>query len=161
MSTAVLLDNRLRYPLEVFNAIREAVGNTMAVGVRLSATDWVEGGWDGEQSIQFSQQLEALGSDSYSRLQRRIVAAAVDHRRTGLSVAIRPRHSPAGCHPGDWRGLITDPQQAEAALEDGDADLIALARAVLYDPHWPWHAAASLGAQVRVLRSTCAPSHTA
>ena len=47
-------------------------------------------------------------------------------------------------------GLITDPQQAEAALEDGDADLIALARAVLYDPHWPWHAAASLGAQVRV-----------
>ncbi|HBT5252973.1 TPA: oxidoreductase, partial [Klebsiella variicola] len=55
------LDNRLRYPLEVFNAIREAVGNTMAVGVRLSATDWVEGGWDCEQSIQFSQQLEALG----------------------------------------------------------------------------------------------------
>ncbi len=47
-------------------------------------------------------------------------------------------------------GLITDPQQAEAALENGDADLIALARAVLYDPHWPWHAAASLGAQVRV-----------
>ncbi|MCS5873513.1 tRNA-dihydrouridine synthase [Klebsiella pneumoniae subsp. pneumoniae] len=46
-------------------------------------------------------------------------------------------------------GLITDPQQAEAALENGDADLIALARAVLHDPHWPWHAAASLGAQVR------------
>ncbi|STS90803.1 putative NADH:flavin oxidoreductase/NADH oxidase [Klebsiella variicola] len=53
MSTAVSLENRLRYPLEVFNAIREAVGNTMAVGVRLSATDWVEGGWDCEQSIQF------------------------------------------------------------------------------------------------------------
>ncbi|MDT1877513.1 oxidoreductase, partial [Acinetobacter baumannii] len=56
------LENRMRYPLEVFKAIREAVGNAMAVGVRLSATDWVEGRWDGEQSIQFSQQLEALGS---------------------------------------------------------------------------------------------------
>ncbi|MDN7209081.1 oxidoreductase, partial [Klebsiella pneumoniae] len=57
------LENRMRYPLEVFKAIREAVGNTMAVGVRLSATDWVEGGWDCEQSIKFSQQLETLGSD--------------------------------------------------------------------------------------------------
>ncbi len=58
-------------------------------------------------------------------------------------------------------GLITDPQQAEAALENGDADLIALARAVLYDPHWPWHAAASLGARSVCRRSICALSRTA
>lgn len=144
------LENRMRYPLEVFKAIREAVGNAMAVGIRLSATDWVEGGWDGEQSIQFSQQLEALGSDyihvssgGLSPLQAITVGPGYQlpfARDIREQVAI----------PVIGVGLITDPQQAEAALEDGDADLIALARAVLYDPHWPWHAAASLGAQVRV-----------
>ena len=138
------------YPLEVFNAIREAVGNTMAVGVRLSATDWVEGGWDCEQSIQFSQQLEALGSD--------YIHVSSGGLSPQQSITVGPGYQLPFAHdirqqvaiPVIGVGLITDPQQAEAALEDGDADLIALARAVLYDPHWPWHAAASLGAQVRV-----------
>ncbi|AEW61403.1 putative NADH:flavin oxidoreductase/NADH oxidase [Klebsiella pneumoniae subsp. pneumoniae HS11286] len=144
------LENRMRYPLEVFKAIREAVGNTMAVGVRLSATDWVEGGWDCEQSIKFSQQLETLGSDyihvSSGGLSPQQAIAVGPGYQLPFARDIRQQVA----IPVIGVGLITDPQQAEAALENGDADLIALARAVLYDPHWPWHAAASLGAQVRV-----------
>lgn len=144
------LENRMRYPLEVFKAIREAVGNAMAVGVRLSATDWVEGGWDGEQSIQFSQQLEALGSDYIHVSSGGLSPQQAITVGPGYQLPFARDIREQVAIPVIGVGLITDPQQAEAALENGDADLIALARAVLYDPHWPWHAAASLGAQVRV-----------
>jgi 2,4-dienoyl-CoA reductase-like NADH-dependent reductase (Old Yellow Enzyme family) len=144
------LENRMRYPLEVFKAIREAVGNTMAVGVRLSATDWVEGGWDCEQSIQFSQQLEALGSDYIHVSSGGLSPQQAITVGPGYQLPFARDIRQQVAIPVIGVGLITDPQQAEAALENGDADLIALARAVLYDPHWPWHAAASLGAQVRV-----------
>ncbi len=155
------LENRMRYPLEVFKAIREAVGNTMAVGVRLSATDWVEGGWDCEQSIKFSQQLETLGSDyihvSSGGLSPKQAITVGPGYQLPFARDIRQQVA----IPVIGVGLITDPQQAEAALENGDADLIALARAVLYDPHWPWHAAASLGAVSVCRRSICARSRTA
>lgn len=144
------LENRMRYPLEVFKAIREAVGNTMAVGVRLSATDWVEGGWDCEQSIKFSQQLETLGSDYIHVSSGGLSPQQAITVGPGYQLPFARDIRQQVAIPVIGVGLITDPQQAEAALENGDADLIALARAVLYDPHWPWHAAASLGAQVRV-----------
>ncbi|NWA61959.1 NADH:flavin oxidoreductase/NADH oxidase [Pantoea sp. B9002] len=143
------LENRLRFPLEVFHAVRSALPDSVAVGVRLSATDWVEGGWDVEQSIVFSQQLEAAGSDyvhvssgGLSPQQKITVGPGYQlpfARDIRKQVAI----------PVIGVGLITEPKQAEQALQEGDADLIALARAVLYDPRWPWHAAAELGAQAK------------
>ena len=144
------LENRLRFPLAVFQAVREAVPASVAVGVRLSATDWVEGGWDVEQSIVFCQQLEALKCDylhissgGLSTAQQITVGAGY---QLPFARAIREQVN----IPVMAVGLITEAQQAEAALIDGDADLIALGRGILYNPRWPWHAAAELNAQVDV-----------
>ena len=142
------LDNRMRFPLEIFEAIRAAVPAEMAVGIRISATDWVEGGWDIEQSVAFAKALKSRGcayihvsSGGLSPLQKipvqpnyQVPFAERIRQETGmLTIAV---------------GLITDPEQAEAIIESGQADMVALARAMLYDPRWPWHAAAKLGAQV-------------
>lgn len=144
------LENRMRFPLEVFQAIRRALPDSVTVGVRLSATDWVDGGWDVSQSVIFSQRLEAAGCNY------------VHVSSGGLSpqqkITVGPGYQLPFAHdiraqislPVIGVGLITDPQQAEKALKEGDADLIGLARAMLYNPHWPWHAAAALGAQVTV-----------
>jgi 2,4-dienoyl-CoA reductase-like NADH-dependent reductase (Old Yellow Enzyme family) len=141
------LENRMRYPLEVLAAVRAAVPG-MTVGMRISATDWVEGGWDLEQSVRFAQALKAQGCDfihvstgGVSPLQQiplgpgyQIEFAERIKRETGL--------------PTIGVGLITEARQAEEILQDDQADVIALARAMLYDPRWPWHAAAELGDQV-------------
>ena len=144
------LENRLRFPLEVFRGIREAVSQNIAVGVRLSATDWVDGGWDNAQSIVLSQQLEALGCDyihvssgGLSPLQSISVGPGYQ-----LPVAREIRQQVK--IPVIGVGLITEPQQAENALLNGEADFIAIARAALYNPHWPWQAAAALGSSVSV-----------
>lgn len=143
------LENRLRFPLEVFQAVRSALPESVVVGVRLSATDWVEGGWDVEQSIIFSQQLEAAGSDYVH-----VSSGGLSPQQT---ISVGPGYQLPFARdiraqvkiPVIGVGLITEPQQAEQALQVGDADLIALARAVLYNPRWPWHAAAELGAQAK------------
>jgi len=144
------LENRLRFPLEVFRAVREAIPSSVAVGVRLSATDWVDGGWDVEQSIAFSQQLEALKCDylhissgGLSPAQQITVGPGY---QLPFARAIRQK---VGI-PVMAVGLITDAHQAEAVLTRGDADLVALGRGILYNPRWPWHAAAALNAQVNV-----------
>jgi 2,4-dienoyl-CoA reductase-like NADH-dependent reductase (Old Yellow Enzyme family) len=143
------LENRMRFPLEVFEAIRAAVPADMVVGVRISATDWVDGGWDIEQSLVFSQRLKEAGthfmhvsSGGISPLQKipvgpgyQIDFAARIKRETGV--------------PTIGVGLITEARQAEGIIAEGEADMVALARAMLYDPRWPWHAAAELGAQVQ------------
>ncbi|WP_312354427.1 NADH:flavin oxidoreductase/NADH oxidase [Pantoea vagans] len=144
------LENRLRFPLEVFAAVRAAVPASIPVGVRLSASDWVEGGWDVEQSIMFSQQLEAQGCD--------YVHVSSGGLSPQQSITVGPGYQLPFARdirqqvkiPVIGVGLITEPQQAEAVVEQGDADLVALGRAVLYNPHWPWQAAAALNAQVKV-----------
>jgi 2,4-dienoyl-CoA reductase-like NADH-dependent reductase (Old Yellow Enzyme family) len=141
------LENRMRFPLEVCAAVRAAVPD-MCVGMRISASDWVEGGWDLEQSVQFAQALEKLGchfihvsSGGVSPLQKIPVGA-------GYQIAFAERIKRETSMPTIGVGLITEPQQAEHILRSGQADMVALARAMLYDPRWPWHAAAELGAQV-------------
>jgi len=141
------LENRMRFPLEVFKAVRAAVPE-LCVGMRISATDWVEGGWDIEQSVRFAQELEQLGchfihvsSGGVSPRQKIPVGA-------GYQIAFAERIKRETGMPTIGVGLITEPQQAEHILQSGQADVVALARAMLYDPRWPWHAAAELGAQV-------------
>ncbi|KQQ96259.1 NADH:flavin oxidoreductase/NADH oxidase [Massilia sp. Leaf139] len=141
------LENRMRFPLEVFAAVRAAVP-AMCVGMRISATDWVEGGWDIEQSVQFAHELEKLGchfihvsSGGVSPRQKIPVGA-------GYQIAFAERIKRETTMPTIGVGLITEPQQAEHILNSQQADMVALARAMLYDPRWPWHAAAELGAQV-------------
>ncbi|MFV0622495.1 NADH:flavin oxidoreductase/NADH oxidase [Sphingomonas sp. ac-8] len=142
------LENRMRFPLEVFDAVQTAFPGK-PVTVRVSGTDWVEGGWDVEQTIAFAQALEARGCGlihvSSGGLDPRqqipvgpsyqVPLARAVKQATGMQVVAV--------------GLITDYDQAEAIVGTGDADYVALARTILYDPRWPWHAAAHLSARVR------------
>jgi 2,4-dienoyl-CoA reductase-like NADH-dependent reductase (Old Yellow Enzyme family) len=120
----------------------------MPVGVRISATDWVEGGWDVEQSIAFGHELKARGCAWIH-----VSSGGVSPRQQiplgpGYQVHLAEAVRRAVGLPTIAVGLITEPAQAEAIVAEGRADLVALARGILFDPRWPWHAAAALGAQV-------------
>jgi NADPH2 dehydrogenase len=139
-------ENRIRFPLEVFAAVRQVFDGVL--GLRISATDWVEGGWDVAQSCEFAQRLKALGCDFIH-----VSSAGISPQQkitvgAGYQVPFARAIRAASGLVTTAVGLITEPQQAEAILQAGDADLIALARVMLYQPRWPWQAAAALGGEV-------------
>ena len=142
------LDRRMRLVLEVFDAIRAEVPATMAVGVRISATDWVDGGWDLAQSTVLARALDARGCDYLHVSSGGLHPAQKIAVGPGYQLPFAQALRREVAMPVIGVGLVTTPEQAEAALEQGQADAIALARALLYDPRWPWHAAAALGATV-------------
>jgi 2,4-dienoyl-CoA reductase-like NADH-dependent reductase (Old Yellow Enzyme family) len=143
------LDNRMRFPLEVYDAVRAAFPAERPVTTRVSGSDWVEGGWDAEQTVAFARALEARGCAAIH-----VSSGGLDPRQqipVGPSYQVPlARTVKQGCGlPVVAVGLISDYEQAEAIVGTGDADMIALARTILYDPRWPWHAAAHLGARVK------------
>ncbi|MEB2401056.1 MAG: NADH:flavin oxidoreductase/NADH oxidase [Alcaligenaceae bacterium] len=141
--------NRMRFPLEVFQAVREAAGPGVPVGVRLSGTDWADGGWDIEQAIEMAKELEALGCAFLDISSGGILhGQKIANIGPGYQVPLAARIKAAVDIPVIAVGLITCPEHAEAILEACDADLIALARGFLNEPRWPWRAAAKLGATV-------------
>jgi NADPH2 dehydrogenase len=142
------LENRLRFPLEVFDAVRAAFPSQKPVGIKVSSTDWVDGGWDIAQTIELAKQLKKRGVDwidassgGVSPLQKiplgpgyQVQFAEAIKQATGVNtIAV---------------GLITEAKQAEEIVASGKADMVALARGMLYDPRWGWHAAAQLGGHV-------------
>lgn len=144
------LENRMRFPLEVFDAVRTAFPAGRPVTVRVSATDWAEGGWDLEQTIAFAQALEARGCDAIN-----VSSGGLTHDQKipvspNYQVPLARAVKRATSMPVVAVGLITEPEQAEGVIATGDADLIALGRAFLYDPRWPWHAAAHFRHQIKV-----------
>ena len=142
------LDNRMRFPLEVFDAVREAFPANKPVGIRVSASDWVEGGWDLDQTIAFAQALKARGVDWIDASSGGISTAQKIPSGPNYQVPFAEAIKAATGVPTMAVGLITEAQQAEDILTSGKADMVAMARAMLYDPRWPWHAAAELGAEV-------------
>ncbi|MBV8634673.1 MAG: tRNA-dihydrouridine synthase, partial [Burkholderiaceae bacterium] len=144
------LENRMRFPLEVFDAIRATYPARKPVGVRLSASDWVEGGWDVEQSVIYAQELEKRGCAFIHVSSGGVSPQQKITLEPGYQVPFAERIRQAVDIPVIAVGLITEAEHAEAILQEGKADMVALARGMLYDPHWPWHAAAKLGAQVKV-----------
>ncbi|AJA59146.1 MULTISPECIES: NADH:flavin oxidoreductase/NADH oxidase [Bradyrhizobium] len=142
------LENRMRFPLEIYDAVRAVFPHDKPVGMRVSSTDWVEGGWDLAQTIQFANALKARGVDwidassgGVSPLQKiplgpgyQVQFADAIKRETGL--------------PTMAVGLITEARHAEEIVASGKADMVALARGLLYDPRWGWHAAAEIGGEV-------------
>ncbi|CAB3793944.1 NADH:flavin oxidoreductase/NADH oxidase [Pararobbsia alpina] len=144
------LENRMRFPLEVFDAVRAALPAEKALSMRVSGTDWVEGGWDVAQTVAFARALEARGCDAIHVSSGGLHPAQQIPAGPSYQVPLARAVKSAVSMPVVAVGLISSFEQAEAIIATGDADLIALARAVLYDPRWPWHAAAELGAQVRV-----------
>ena len=140
--------NRMRFPLEVFAAIRAAWPQDKPLGVRVSATDWVDGGWDLPQTIAFARALEGLGCDfidvssgGLSSAQKITVGPGY---QTPFAAAVKAAVKMAVIAVGQ----ITHPHQAETILMTGQADMIGLARAMLYNPRWPWDAAKELGADL-------------
>jgi 2,4-dienoyl-CoA reductase-like NADH-dependent reductase (Old Yellow Enzyme family) len=143
------LANRMRFPLEVFDAVRAAFPAEKPVTMRVSATDWVEGGWDVEQTIAFARELQARGCAAIH-----VSSGGLDHRQKipvgpNYQVPLARAVKQAVGIPVVAVGLITGFEQAEAIVGTGDADMVALARGMLYDPRWPWHAAAELGGHVK------------
>lgn len=140
-------ENRMRFPLEVFEAMRAAMPDAMPLGVRFSGTDWAdaEGGWTVEDSVAYAHELKRRGCD-YAHLSSggnfanakidvhpgfQVPLAAAVKRGTGITtIAV---------------GELQDPHLAEKVLADGDADLVAIGKGMLRDPRWPWHAAQALG----------------
>jgi 2,4-dienoyl-CoA reductase-like NADH-dependent reductase (Old Yellow Enzyme family) len=142
------LENRIRFPLEVYEAVRATFPQNKPVGIRVSCTDWVDGGWDINQTIEFARELKKRNVDwidassgGVSPLQKiplgpgyQVPFAQAIKEATGVvTIAV---------------GLITEAKQAEEIVASGKADMVALARAMLYDPRWGWHAAAELGGEV-------------
>ena len=142
------LANRMRFPLRVFDAVRAVVPASMALGLRLSATDWVDGGWDPAQSLVFARELQARGLDFVHVSSGGVSPQQKIPLGPGYQVGLAEALKRATGLPTIAVGLITEPEQAEAIVAGGQADLVALARGMLFDPRWPWHAAARLGGQV-------------
>jgi 2,4-dienoyl-CoA reductase-like NADH-dependent reductase (Old Yellow Enzyme family) len=142
------LTNRMRLLLEVFDAVKEAVPE-LAVGVRVSATDWAEGGWDLEQTVALANALKSRGCHFIHVSSGGLTPAQQIPIGPGYQTALAARIKAETGLTTLAVGLITEPAQAETLLASGQADAIALARAMLYNPRWPWHAAATLGARVK------------
>ncbi len=140
-------ENRMRFPLEVFEAVRQAVPNT-SLGIRISGTDWVEGGQPMQANIEFANKLKALSCDFIHVSTGGVAAAQQIPVGPKFQIPFATQIKQSTGLPTIAVGLITDPKEAEQIVADGQADMVALARGMLYDPRWPWHAAAELGATV-------------
>jgi 2,4-dienoyl-CoA reductase-like NADH-dependent reductase (Old Yellow Enzyme family) len=142
------VENRLRFPLEVFDAVRAAFPADKPVGVKVSATDWVDGGWDLAQTIAYSKQLHKRGADWVAASSGGLSPLQKIPTAPGYQVPFAQAIQEATGVTTMAVGLITEAQQADEIIASGKAQLVALARAMLYDPRWPWHAAAQLNASV-------------
>jgi 2,4-dienoyl-CoA reductase-like NADH-dependent reductase (Old Yellow Enzyme family) len=140
-------ENRTRLPLEVARAVRDAFPVERPVFARVSATDWVPGGWDLEQSVVLARGLRDAGVDLVDCSSGGLVPGAKVPLGPGYQVAFAEAiRAQAGMMTGAV-GLIREPAQAEAVVAEGKADLVFLAREMLRDPYWPLHAARALGVE--------------
>jgi 2,4-dienoyl-CoA reductase-like NADH-dependent reductase (Old Yellow Enzyme family) len=143
------LDNRMRFPLRVAKAVREAWPEKWPVFVRISATDWKDGGWDLPQSIELCTRFKALGID--------LIDVSSGGMLPGVKIPLGPGYQvkfaeairrAAGIATGAV-GMLTDAVQAETVLSTGQADMVFLARELLRDPYWPRRAAQELGVKIK------------
>ncbi len=138
-------DNRARALREVTSAVRNAWPERYPLAVRISATDWVEGGWDVEQSIALARELKQLGVDLIDCSSGGAVPRAKIPLGPGYQVPFAERIRRDADIATAAVGMITEPRQANGIIESGQADMVFLARELLRDPYWPLHAASQLG----------------
>ena len=141
------LENRARFPLRVTEAVRAVWPDELPLFARISATDWVEGGWDLEQSVRLSRWLKERGVDLIDCSSGGLVPGARIPVAPGYQVGFAETIRREAAVATGAVGLITEPEQAEEIVATGQADAVFLARAVLRDPYWPLHAARRLGAE--------------
>ena len=142
------LENRLRLPLEVVEAVRSIWPPELPLFVRISCTDWVEGGWDLEQSIELCRQLNKMGVDLADCSSGALVPHAKIPAGPGFQTPFAAAIRQAADIATGAVGLITSPQQAEQIVATGQADVVLMARELLRDPYWPLHAARTLNAEI-------------
>lgn len=143
------LQNRMRMVLETAARMRAAMPDTLPLWVRISATDWVEDGWDLEQSVALAHELKGIGVDLVDCSSGAIVPDAVIPVAPDFQVPFAETiRAQTGIATGAV-GLITEPQQANAIIAGEQADIVLLARAMLRDPYWPLRAAEELNARAR------------
>ena len=142
------LENRLRFALEVARGVRAAWPNSKPLFARISASDWVEGGWNVTQSVELARQLKTIGVDLIDCSSGGIVPDAKIEVKPDYQVPFAEKVRAQAAIATGAVGVITGAEQAEAILNAGKADLVFLARALLNDPHWALHAARELGVDV-------------
>jgi 2,4-dienoyl-CoA reductase-like NADH-dependent reductase (Old Yellow Enzyme family) len=142
------LDNRMRLPLQVAQAARRRWPEALPLFVRISCTDWVDGGWDLAQSLTLCRKLKQIGVDLIDCSSAALVPHAEIPAGPGFQVPFAQAIRSGAQIASGAVGLITDPAQAEQIVATGQADAVLLARAMLRDPYWPLHAARALRAQI-------------
>ena len=138
-------ENRIRFALEVTRAVRKAWPDGLPLFVRLSCTDWAEGGWDLEQSVALSKMLKDEGVDLVDCSSGGIAPGIKIDAKPGYQVPFAEAIRRDAGIKTSAVGLITEPAQADSIIRDGQGDMVFLARALLRDPYWPFHAAHALG----------------
>ena len=142
------LAGRIRYPLEVARAVRAVLPPGMPLGARITGTDWLDGGLGGDDAVEFAKALKQAGLDYVDISSGNITYESRAPSEPGFNVPIAEKVRREGGIAVRVVGMITSAKQAEAIVADGKADMVALARGFLDDPHWGWHAAQTLGAEV-------------
>jgi 2,4-dienoyl-CoA reductase-like NADH-dependent reductase (Old Yellow Enzyme family) len=143
------LENRMRFPLDVAKALREAWPAHLPVFVRISCTDWVDGGWDVAQSVEFCRRLKSLGIDLVDCSSGALAPDAKIPAGPGFQVPFAAAVRQQAQIPTGAVGLITDPAQAEQIIATGNADVVMMGREFLRRPYWPLHAAKALHADIQ------------
>ena len=141
-------ENRMRFPLEVARALRAVVPRGIPLGARITGSDWMDGGLTPDDSVVFAKALKEVGLDYLCISSGGIGGDLRPTETAGFNVQFAEKVKREVGIPTRAVGLIATPQQAEAIVAEGKADMVALGRAFLDDPHWGWHAAAALGAEV-------------
>lgn len=142
------LANRLRFPLEVAHAVREVVPRSLAMGARITGTDWAEGGWTVDDAVILARELKSAGLDFACVSSGGIHGGVRIPAEPGYQLPLAARVRQESGITTRAVGLIADAQQAERIVASGQADQVALARAMLDNPRWIWHAADRLGAKI-------------
>ena len=142
------LENRLRFPLQVARAVRAAVPKDIPLGARITGYDWMEGGLTPDDAVSIAKALKAEGLDFLCISSGGVNFDTRVKVGPGYQVPFAEKVRREAGIKVRAVGLIVTPAQAESVLAEGKADMIAIARAVLDDPHWGWHAAEAMGAEV-------------
>ena len=140
--------NRMKFPLEVARAVREVWPKERALGIRINATDWVEGGWGPDDAVAYARELQRAGFDFICVSSGATVPYAKIPVAPGFQVGFAEKIKKEVGIKTRAVGMIADPEQAEQILASGKADMVAMARALLDNPRWVWHAAERFGVKL-------------
>jgi 2,4-dienoyl-CoA reductase-like NADH-dependent reductase (Old Yellow Enzyme family) len=143
------LENRMRFPLEIARAVRAVVPKTTPLGARITGSDWMDGGFSPDDAVVVTKALREAGLDYIDVSSGGVAAETRNPTAPGYNAPLAEKIRRESGIATRTVGLIATPKQAEAIVAEGKADMVALARAVLDDPHWGWHAAQALAAEVK------------